>query len=214
MQQPNYYEQDRKEVVDFLPVQASVILDIGCGVGAFGAGLKAQKDIEIWGVEPVSDVAASADKVLDKVINGLFDEHASLPDAYFDAVVFNDSLEHFPDPFPPLELAKTKLKKDTGVIVASIPNVRFIRNIRHVLFEKDWKYTDKGILDRTHLRFFTKKSMVRTFEEAGYEVISIEGINPHRWNTIPILFLRMFFGSLMADMRFPQYVVVAKVAKS
>jgi len=206
----NYYGQDRQEVIDFVPDDASILLDIGCGAGAFGAALKERKEIEVWGVEPVVDIANEAEAVLDKVVTGFFEENAHLPDAQFDVITFNDSLEHFPDPFPPLVLAKKKLKKDTGLVVASIPNVRFIRNIRHVLFEKDWKYTDKGILDRTHLRFFTKKSMVRTFEEAGYEVISITGINPHRWNTIPILFLRMFFGSLMADMRFAQFVVVAR----
>ena len=193
----------------FVPDSCRTLLDVGCAGGAFGAGIKEDRQIEVWGVEPIEKVAKQARERLDHVVAAAFDQTADIPNAYFDVVLFNDSLEHFPDPFPPLELAKQKLRPG-GFVVASIPNVRYIRNVRHFLFEKDWKYTDKGILDRTHLRFFTLKSMQRTFVEAGYDVSSITGINSHRWNLPAILLLRLIMGRFIADMRYPQFVVVAQ----
>ena len=105
-----------------------------------------------------------------------FSERAPLPRAYFDAVVFNDSLEHFPYPEPPLALAR-ELLAESGALVCSVPNVRYIDNLLHLLMDKDWQYRESGILDRTHLRFFTKRSLIRTLGEAGFEVRRIEGIN-------------------------------------
>lgn len=187
----------------------NVILDVGCGAGDFGESLKDNEDIKVWGVEPVERAALLAKAKLDKVYCGYFSNEAEIPERYFNVVTFNDSLEHFPDPFPPLELAKKKLSSG-GLVICSIPNVRYISNVKHFLFEKDWKYEDKGIRDRTHLRFFTKKSMLRTFDEAGYEVLEIQGVNPHRWNLPGILLLRFFAGRFIEDMKFLQYIVVAR----
>jgi hypothetical protein len=63
-----------------------------------------------------------------------------------------------------------------GIVIASIPNVRYFGNLYELLLKKDWEYKDSGILDTTHLRFFTKLSMKRMFEDAGYELIRQEGI--------------------------------------
>ena len=134
----------------------------------------------MWGIDPSSSVSESASEVLDHFIHDFFSEDLNLPKHYFDVITFNDSLEHFPNHLPPLEACHSLLKPD-GVIVASIPNVRYIENLRHLLFEMDWNYEDMGIRDRTHLRFFTKKSILRTFEEAGYQVLRIKGINPRYW---------------------------------
>lgn len=195
-------------ILPFLPDNVRTMLDVGCASGAFGAIAK-QHGITVWGVEPVKEAAAKARHVLDQVIEGFFDEHAALPDVYFDAITFNDSLEHFPEPMSPLRLARRKLKPD-GRLVCCIPNVRYVENIKHLLFGKDWRYTDKGILDDTHLRFFTRKSMVRTIEAAGFTVLSVQGINPYfesGWKTrwmLPLL------GKWGEDMKYYQFVVVAR----
>lgn len=204
----NYYYQERAEVQRFVPRDCRRLLDVGCGGGSFAAAIKRDLGAEVWGVEPHAPAATAAAPHLDRVINGPFDAAARLPEGYFDVVSFNDSLEHFPDPAPPLALAR-RLLRPGGSVVASIPNVRYIDNVRHLLIDQDWEYTDEGILDRTHLRFFTRKSMLRTFTEAGYRVRSIDGINPHYWSGKRIFLLRLLFGRFVADMKFLQYVVVA-----
>jgi hypothetical protein len=95
-----------------------------------------------------------------------------------------------------------------GVVVASIPNVRHLRNLYNLFFHKDWQYADFGILDKTHIRFFTRKSMVRMFQTLGYELAAVQGVNPSkRW------YFRIFdlltFG-FMHDSKYSQYACVAR----
>ena len=75
-----------------------------------------------------------------------------------------------------LTTIKTKMKRKS-IMVGSIPNVRYIDNLLHLIIRKDWRYLDSGILDRTHLRFFTEKSLKRCFDSNGYDVLSFYGIN-------------------------------------
>jgi len=96
-------------------------------------------------------------------------------------------------------------------VICSLPNVRYIGNVIHFLVDMDWQYKDDGILDYTHLRFFTKKSMSRLFVDAGYHVESITGITPHYWSGKRIFLLRLLFKKYVEDMKFLQYVVVAKL---
>ena len=88
-------------------------------------------------------------------------------------------LEHLVEPFEVLEKMKAKLVKN-GEIIVSIPNVRYIKNLYHLLIEKDWQYQDNGILDRTHLRFFTEKSIKRSLVENGWEISFQKGVNATR----------------------------------
>jgi SAM-dependent methyltransferase len=204
----DYFENARDEMLRFVPVRTRRLLDVGCGAGRFGALLKsARPGLEVWGVEPVPAAAQNAATRLDRVLPVPFDAQAALPAGYFDAVVFNDSLEHFPDPLPPLERCKALLAPG-GVVVCSIPNVRHIRNLKHLLVERDWRYEEWGVRDRTHLRFFTQRSIVRTMEEAGVDVVSLDGINSIRMNWyrgVVFALLRPW----LADTPFQQFAVVA-----
>lgn len=174
-----YYDLTRDEVLPYVPLSASKVLDVGCSAGGFGSQIKARNpDAVVWGVEPVSEIAARAATRLDHVINGMFD--ASSPEfdgQRFDAICFNDVLEHIETPEQTLVDAK-KLLSENGVVVASIPNILFLFQIARILISRDWKYEPSGIMDRTHLRFFTKKSIMRMFEESGYEIVKIEGFDP------------------------------------
>ncbi|MEQ1661842.1 MAG: class I SAM-dependent methyltransferase [Thiobacillus sp.] len=206
-----YYSNTREEILDFIPAGSVRVLDVGCGGGGFGRTLKAARAVEVWGVEPVAEAAAMARADLDRVVEGYFDPAVDLPRGYFDAITFNDSLEHFPDVFPPLKLA-AELLRPGGVIVVSLPNFRYLENIKHILIEKDFCYADNGILDRTHLRFFTLKSMQRMFQEAGLVVLETRGINPHWWSGWKIRLLRLLFGRHLDDMKYLQYVSVVQPA--
>jgi 2-polyprenyl-3-methyl-5-hydroxy-6-metoxy-1,4-benzoquinol methylase len=212
-----YFEIERHEMLDRIPREASVILDVGCAVGSFGKLIKSKYPSEVWGIEINEYAASIASQKLDKVICGAFDETLDLPKGNFDCIVFNDVLEHLVDPYNALTYSKTLLREG-GKIVASIPNVRFFDNIWKLLVKKDWEYTQNGILDRTHLRFFTKKSIVNTFNNLGYEIESIEGINPlEQFHPRQVKAFRVINSILLnqiEDMRYIQFAVVAHPKQS
>lgn len=205
-----YFSGERKEMLTFIPENCERLLDVGCGEGGFGALVKAKNNSEVWGVDINRDAIDAAKNKIDKAIVGDFISNFELPDCYFDVITFNDSLEHFVDPISALKLCKTKLKKD-GKIICCLPNVRYFENIHHLLIDLDWKYEDSGILDYTHLRFYTQKSMRRLFDELGYNIESIVGIKPHYWSGKKIFLLRLFFGKYVEDMKYLNYVVTASL---
>jgi SAM-dependent methyltransferase len=212
----DYFEWSRPEMLPFVPTNCRRILDVGCGVGAFGASLKQTREVEVWGVEPISSAAEKAAERLDHVVVGPFNPEIALPGATFDCVVFNDVLEHMPAPEEALRYARILLAPG-GTVVASIPNIRSFPTIWQLMFHARWEYEDAGILDKTHLRFFTKSSIVNLFEREEYALQSVCGINPYLgtpnastrlWRAYRLanaLFLGKF-----ADMKFLQFAVVAK----
>ena len=206
----SYYTHARQEMLKHLPEQLGTLLDVGCGDGAFGALVKARRpETVVWGVEPVAAAHAAAAAVLDHAVLGLFDSQLPLPQQHFDAISFNDSLEHFPDERAPLELAR-RLLKPGGRLVVSIPNVRCWTQVLQYLVDADWKYEEAGIMDRTHLRFFTRKSISRTLTRQGFGVDLIEGINPC-WTGGKFKALRMLAPDLTVDMEYEQFAIRAHV---
>lgn len=208
---PVYQDVERQPLVKLVPENAKTILDIGCNHGGFGRSIKAMRSAEIWGVEPDADAAAVARERLDHVIADYFQAGNPIPDCYFDLITFNDSLEHMPDPGVALELCKSKLKPG-GRIHCCVPNMRQIDNLEHLIFDRDWRYEEKGVRDRTHLRFFTEKSIVRLFRETGFRVVEAFGINETWWDPEKPLRRMLFrlFPKFTGDMRHIQIVVIAE----
>lgn len=204
----HYYAGARHEMAPFLPEGAKVVLDVGCGEGNFGALVKKTNNCEVWGIDiDAASVEKAAQKLDRTFVSDIATDLAMLPDDYFDAIFFNDVLEHLVDPCSLLEEMGSKLSSQ-GVIIASIPNVRYFRNLLKVCFRKDWEYEDSGVMDRTHLRFFTRKSIRRMFEGAGYRVIVAEGIGKTRSHK-PLLMNILTFGRLGMDTAYLQFVIVA-----
>jgi len=208
-----YFQVQRHEMLDYIPQDASVILDVGCASGSFGQLLKEERAAEIWGIEPNVSAAKVAAQKLDKVIHDIFSSNLDLPKRYFDCIVFNDVLEHLIDPFSALNACK-ELLNERGTVVASIPNVRYFDNIWNLLILKKWEYTDFGILDKTHLRFFTYRSIELTFNKSGYSIERLEGINPlelfHPYHLRKFKVLNWLFPSRVGDTRYLQFAVVAR----
>jgi len=100
----------------------------------------------------------------------------------------------------------SSLLRPRGVVVASIPNVRHVSVTFPLLARGLWEYQDEGLLDQTHLRFFTRRSMETLFRSSGYEVERIEAINLSDGKTGAILRLG---GRWAEEFRAFQYVVVA-----
>jgi 2-polyprenyl-3-methyl-5-hydroxy-6-metoxy-1,4-benzoquinol methylase len=203
-----YFECDRQEMIACIPKDTHTVLEIGCGAGAFGRILKQNRKVEVWGVEPDRNAAQHAEHFLDRVLVGLYPEDLDLPSQYFDCVVFNDVLEHMIDPWSALAAARDHLTY-AGHIVASIPNIRYLPAMYRLMIRGEWTYTQFGILDKTHLRFFTKKSMLEMFDQAGYEVLHIEGIYPSpHWQ---IKVLGWLLPSFVNETKYLDYAIVARL---
>jgi 2-polyprenyl-3-methyl-5-hydroxy-6-metoxy-1,4-benzoquinol methylase len=200
------YDSPRAELMPFLPNTSRVLLDVGCGSGAFGRLLRSQRpDMELWAVESDSASAQAAEDGFDHVIVEEFPTD-SLPSRWFDVVLFADVLEHMVEPSSALRAAVSALAQG-GVVVASIPNVRHWRAVLWPLLRHGtWTYTEDGVLDRTHLRFFTRRSMCDLFVENGWFVESVTGINM----TSRGKQLSMASAHSLDDFLYKQYVVVAR----
>ena len=202
-----YFSNERKEMIPFIPLECVKILEIGCSEGAFGHLLKSGRMAEVWGVEKEKEAAIQARNKLDFVIQGDFLEiENQLPRNQFDCVVLNDVLEHFPDPWN-LLLKILPLLQPGGYVVSSIPNVRYIGNLYELLIKKDWEYKSSGILDVTHYRFYTKKSILRLFESSGFSVVRIQGINATKSFKVKLVSWLTF--GFLEDIRYLEFAIVA-----
>ena len=202
-----YFVHRRREMLPFVPRAARRVLDVGCGSGAFTAEMAREIKAEYWGVELDAQAVARAEPVFHRLLQGdVFAKLPELPEKSFDVIVCNDVLEHVAQPFELLEKLRGKLSP-TGVVVASIPNVRYIKNLYHVVVQKDWEYRDEGILDRTHLRFFTKRSLERSLTANGWRIQRLEGINPTRMRAAFRVLNLLSLGHL-ADTEFTNFAVV------
>lgn len=210
----SYYANARLEMLQFIPNDATKVLEVGCGEGKFSEVLTKQGK-ETWAIEPNPASAKSAAQRLKKVLQGTIAERIDeLPDGYFDVIVMNDVIEHLTEPWDDIHQLKSKLRSN-GVFVSSIPNVRYAKNLFHVLFKKDWKYADDRILDITHYRFFTKKSIRRLFEQQGFKVQSMKGINRTKsFAYLPFAILwNLLFLCSQLDIFYMQFATVAKKAE-
>ncbi|MDQ0417074.1 2-polyprenyl-3-methyl-5-hydroxy-6-metoxy-1,4-benzoquinol methylase [Croceifilum oryzae] len=153
----------------------SRVLDIGCGEGNLGSILKNHFGTEVYGIEISSHLAEkAAGKLTDILCEDI--ETCSLPyeHEFFDQIILSDILQHLHDPWATLKKVKPYLKP-SGTVVARIPNVAHI-SILMDLLEGRWEYSETGLLDEKHLRFFTRQEIVSLFEKAGYEIISIKNM--------------------------------------
>lgn len=196
-----YYQCQRQEVYELAPASAKRVLEIGCAAGGFRLNFCEQ--VEYWGVEPVHEAAEQAQSKGIKVLCGTYDAVCSqVPSDYFDLVVCNDVIEHVADPESFLASLKSKLTAD-GTLIGSIPNVRFWGNLINLLIRHDWKYEDSGILDKTHLRFFTCKSFRRLLGTCGYRLEVLRGIESRRMKLLKVMFspLLLIAGFDICDMQ-------------
>lgn len=177
-----YFGFDRAEMTPFIPAGCQRVLEIGCGSGKFRQHFN--DTIEYWGVELNTEAANEAAETLSRVINGDMESaFTQLPERYFDLIVCNDVIEHLPDTDEFLRKIKTVMATN-AMLMGSIPNVRYFANLYEILVLKDWRYRDAGIMDRTHLRFFTEKSLHRTFIENNFDVdmfAGVSGVRPKQW---------------------------------
>jgi Flp pilus assembly protein TadD len=162
------------EVIDEITEAPRTALELGCNRGATGAELKSRfPNLHYTGVEVCIEAARVAATRLDRVITEDFlGWNDTIAPESIDLVIATDVLEHLYDPWRTLEKIRPLL---TGVarIYATIPNVRNL-DLIDKLAAGDWTYSRTGLLDITHIRFFTLRTMLAMFEETGYEVVSVK----------------------------------------
>jgi methionine biosynthesis protein MetW len=147
----------------------SRVLDVGCGTGVITSILCEVSGAKVMGIEPDFGRAERARARGLTVIDGYFSPETIKEHGSFDIVVFADVLEHLPNPAQLVSLARQALKPGGSVLV-SVPNAAHFYT-RLDLLRGVFRYEDCGIMDATHLRWFTRDSIKRFFERLNFEVI-------------------------------------------
>lgn len=213
IQQDVYAYNQRPEVARFIPQGASSAMDVGCAVGGFGESLRQKLGAaaRIVGIDPVPAAAeaARASGHFDVVLDGYYPNHLPDSESVFDLICFNDVLEHTIDPWEVLVQTKSHLTRG-GHVLACIPNVQYAP-VMWNLIRGDFTYTESGIMDKTHLRFFTHRTMNEMFESCGYRIVASEGVN-NIIHDIPALGLghRRKLRHLLGSAQWMQYVILAQ----
>lgn len=156
-----------------------VVLDVGCATGKLLEKLRAEKGCHTVGIEMDDILADQARPRCHQLIVGNV-ETLDLPFQadQFDVIVFADVLEHLRIPGDVLKRLRAYLKNN-GAVIISIPNIAFITARLNLLLGR-FDYTEYGIMDRGHLRFFTLKTARELVTESGFRVVSVEGHNQVR----------------------------------
>jgi len=178
--QTKYFQSNRSEMLRFITNKPKTSLEVGCREATHSKLLKNELDInETWGIEPEKNdtMVKEAQNNLDYFINDyLTKETQGLPKKHFDLVIFNDVLEHMYDPWEILIQTKDLLSQN-GIIIISIPNIRHKSVLKQLLFNDDFEYKEEGLLDVTHIRFFTQKTLIKMLDDCGYEIIQLESLS-------------------------------------
>ena len=178
------------------------ILDVGCGSGALGAFLISNQNCTVHGFEINSNIIHLAEKNLTSVVEGNI-ETDQIPFEFksFDYIVLGDVLEHLINPMQTLQKLIKYLRKD-GVLLVATPNVKHWSVTYNLIFKDNWEYKDWGILDYTHLRFFTKKSLNDMLQLNNISNFKLERIiqNPSKSHFINKFSFSLFEGFLASHL--------------
>ena len=186
---PAYFGMARREVIRSIQsygTRAGRIIELGCGGGETGAELKQALGAEQYvGVEIHEPAAERARQRLDRVIIADLQKQSfgdlGLREGEFDLLVALDVLEHLYDPWETLA-QWARVVRPGGRVVLSIPNTQNLEVVA-ALAHGRWQYTSAGLLDVTHIRFFTADSVADLVTGAGLSIVAIDmvmspGVNP------------------------------------
>jgi 2-polyprenyl-3-methyl-5-hydroxy-6-metoxy-1,4-benzoquinol methylase len=194
-----YYNCVKDWMLDYITSKNNTILDLGCATGRLGELLLKNGSAKIVdGVEIYEPAALAAAKIYRLVRTGDIESMDIPYKEEFDYVICGDILEHLKNP----DIVVTQIHKwlkPGGCLLVCLPNIRNYRILYKLVFGGDWKYVSKGIMDNTHLRFFTRKSTARMLTDSGFEVyhqhMVIEGKKKNLFNKITFKLFREFLAA-------------------
>jgi 2-polyprenyl-3-methyl-5-hydroxy-6-metoxy-1,4-benzoquinol methylase len=180
--QDRYFATARTEVLPWLPERVTRMLDVGCGAGATTAAVRAVREVA-WagGIEYVEAVAEQARSVCDTVWTGdaaLAPIESEIAPGSLDLVLCLDVLEHMADPWTMVRRLSALIAPG-GRLIVSVPNIRHWKFVWRLLARGDFQYRDAGLLDRTHLRFFVRKTAVELATCGG--LVLVTSTSAQRW---------------------------------
>ena len=192
----SYYSRVNHYLLEAIPVTAAFVLEIGCGAGSLARAYRARNPrADYIGVEIVEEVACKARPYLTHTLVGDIEEAETLSaidkvcdGRLFDMLILGDVIEHLRDPWSVLSKLRNRMTAG-GLCVACIPNVSHWSVLLQQLHGR-WDYTDEGLLDRTHLRFFTLETAIDLLRKSQWSVLEAGAriINPQKTDEVLGLF--------------------------
>ena len=212
-----YFAHARKAIAPLLPLGAGEqgagarILEIGCGAGATLGWLR-QSGVacETIGVEIAEAAASQARDFVDNVYCIDFERH-DLPAGHgeFDIILCLDVLEHMVDPWKVVDRLVSGYLKPGGTLVISLPNIQHYSAVLPLLFRGRWRYENEGLLDRTHLRFFTRESAAALL--AHPRLNRVRSVTPgFGWRSLKGLFNALTGGVFAGLLIYQHYLAAVK----
>jgi SAM-dependent methyltransferase len=181
--QPRYFDGTRSDLLDWLGGRYPSVLEIGCGRGGNADWFRRHGADRIVGIELDSPSAEVAKTRFDLVMVGDVNDRIGDLDSPFDLIVCADVLEHLEDPWAVVTRLRT-VAAPGATIVASIPNIRFYRALLEIAFGRGFRYESEGIFDRTHLRFFTRRTIQDLMVQGGWTVERLEPSATRRFGSL------------------------------
>lgn len=205
-----YFDSVRKEILPLLPEDMARVLEVGCGSGGTLEWLKREKGCSwIAGIELSEESGRIAGERLDFFVLGNVEQmDLPFPSGSVDLVLCLDVLEHLVDPWAAVRRLCVLLRPG-GFLIASLPNICHRSAIIPLLFRDRWDYQPSGILDRTHLRFFTRKTSVELLEQNGFAVDMVMPVVPVARGS-KTWFLNLITFGLFRRFLTTQYLIRAK----
>lgn len=167
-----YFSLERDIIINEIKGDDLSILDIGCGSGELGQAIKKKMNATVYGIELNKKAYSKAKLKLDQILHGNI-EIIEIPfeKQMFDFIIMGDVLEHLVDPKTSLNKLREYLKNG-GKIIITVPNIRYWKTLIKLILNDEWEYQEWGILDYTHLRFFTKKSVTKLLRKSNFKIIT------------------------------------------
>lgn len=173
------YTGVRQDILKYIVGDDIVVLDVGCATGENGKFLLENKIVaQVYGIEFHREMANEARLNNTLVYQGdlnsvKFRKEVILESPQFDYILFGDILEHLYDPQTVLKELTKKLKPK-GKIIISLPNIAHIELFIQIYIKGTWPTNPRGIFDKTHIRWFTRKDAFTMVEECGLKVFKYE----------------------------------------
>jgi cyclopropane fatty-acyl-phospholipid synthase-like methyltransferase len=203
---PNYFSNSREDIFSLLPGKVERVLEVGCGSGETLSKIKSRFPYSTTvGIELSENAAKLAISKVDLLKNlDIEKEESRSALGQFDLILLLDVLEHLRDPWTTLQSLVRDNLTTGGTVITSIPNARNHGLIIQLL-RGDFNYTEAGVLDKTHLRFFTKKSMHRLIQDSGLSILTCQATNV-QGDSRSAFINKLTFG-LFEDFLAVQYIV-------